>query len=271
MTKIRRGSAAAAAAAVPTTSNQRRFLGSDVALHGTLSSSLSLSSSSAYFVESSRKAALGHQRRILCLFFTSLLILLIFICIGKLQSSSDLLLHVHVDKKQSNRIIVERTNHATAPGADINSSADKDERKQKQANSCDGGCLTTHVLDAANGIPAEGMRVELYRIQKTKDEQNQYAGGGTKAKKLGTFTTNADGRIDGSSLMSGNDLIAGTYELMFHVSEYFDSRIEVDTKRRDAIPFLSTVPIRFGVDDSTMHCHIPLLVSKYSYSTYRGS
>ena len=275
MNKIRSGQAVSAAA-LPTTSNQRRFVGSpDFALLGS-------SSSSAYFVESSRKAALGYQRRVLCLVLVSPLGLLIFVvAVGKPPQSSDLLLGPNEDgnsrtaKKQSSRITAERTTQAEETGADIISSADINEAKQKQTYSCNGGCLTTHVLDTANGIPAEGMGISLYRIQiahASKDEQNQYADG-ERRTKLGTFTTNADGRIDGSSLLSGDDFIAGEYELNFHVSAYFDGRIEQQQhmKQRDGIPFLSKVPIRFGVDDATMHYHIPLLVSKYSYSTYRGS
>ena len=260
--------------------NQRRFLSSPE--HAALLGSLSSSSASAYFVESSRKAALGHQRRILCLVLVSLLGLLIFVAIDRLPHSSDLLLGRNEDgksrtgaaKKQSSRIIAERTNHAAATGVDINSSADINEAKQKQTYFCDGGCLTTHVLDTANGIPAEGMHIVLCRIQTahaSKDEESQYADGETRTK-LGTFTTNADGRIDGSSLLSGDDFFAGEYELIFHVSAYFDGRIEQQhMKQRDGIPFLSKVPIRFGVDDATMHYHVPFLVSKYSYSTYRGS
>ena len=257
--------------------SQRRFLSSPE--HADLLGSSS--SSSAYFVESSRKAAVRHQRRLLCLVLVLLLGLLVFVAVGKPPQSSDLLLGPNEDgnsrtaKKQSSRIIAERTTQAEETGADIISSADINEAKQKQTNSCDGGCLTTHVLDTANGIPAEGMGISLYRIQiahASKDEQNQYADG-ERRTKLGTFTTNADGRIDGSSLLSGDDFIAGEYELIFHVSAYFDGRIEQQQhmKQRDGIPFLSKVPIRFGVDDATMHYHIPLLVSKYSYSTYRGS
>lgn len=207
-------------------------------------------------------------------------LLICVVAVGKSPHLSDLLLGRNEDgksrtdaaKKQSSRIFAERTTQAKESGADINASADINEAKQKQTYSCDGGCLTTHILDTANGIPAEGMGISLHRIaHASKDEQNQNADGESRTK-LGTFTTNADGRIDGTSLLSGDDFIAGEYELIFHVSAYFDGRIEQQhMKQQDGIPFLSKVPIRFGVEDATMHYHIPLLVSKYSYSTYHGS
>ncbi len=116
------------------------------------------------------------------------------------------------------------------------------------------GRLTTHVLDTHGGTPAAGMRVELYRL----DE-----GGHTP---LADVTTNVDGRCDGP-LLSGEALRPGRYELRFHVGAYFAAR-------GLALPdptFLDVVPVRFGVADAAGHYHVPLLVSPWAYSTYRGS
>lgn len=113
------------------------------------------------------------------------------------------------------------------------------------------GRLTTHVLDTATGRPAEGMTITLR------------SGDGTEIK---TVVTNADGRVD-SPLLIGADLIVGTYELLFHVGEYLDR-----TSPGLAEPkFLDLIPLRFGVSDATAHYHVPLLLSPYGYSTYRGS
>ncbi|KAL7553256.1 hypothetical protein ACHAWF_016564 [Thalassiosira exigua] len=123
------------------------------------------------------------------------------------------------------------------------------------------GYLTCHVLDTANGAPASGMRVELYRIEE---------GGSNNPPRrmpLNSFVTNADGRLDGPAL-SGTDFRAGRYEWVFHVGEYFARN---PSSRVASVPFLDEVPVRFGVDDSTEHYHVPLLVSPWSYSTYRGS
>ena len=115
------------------------------------------------------------------------------------------------------------------------------------------GRLTTHVLDTASGVPAQGMRVELHRL-----------GGAPQA--LATIDTNADGRA-GAPLLEGGTLQPGHYELRFHAAAYFRAR---GTALPDP-PFLDVVVIRFGIADATQHYHVPLLVSPWSYSTYRGS
>ncbi len=114
------------------------------------------------------------------------------------------------------------------------------------------GRLTTHVLDTARGVPASGMRIELL----------QGKGAGTA---LLSVTTNADGRTD-TPLLEGPELAPGTYQLVFHVGEYFRGRGDPDAGR-----FLSDVPVVFVVDDPAGRYHVPLLVSPWSYSTYRGS
>jgi 5-hydroxyisourate hydrolase len=116
------------------------------------------------------------------------------------------------------------------------------------------GKLTTHVLDTANGKPAAGMKIDLCKIERA----------GTAVLK--TVTTNNDGRVD-QPLLEGDDLLVGIYELVFHVGDYF-AHISGDTTRPR---FLDLVPIRFGVSDHNAHYHVPLLVSRFAYSTYRGS
>ena len=109
--------------------------------------------------------------------------------------------------------------------------------------------LSTHVLDTANGKPAAGVRVHLYRADQLLVE--------TK--------TNADGRTD-APLLSGETLLTGSYRLEFSIGEYFRSLGNPDAQR-----FLDIVPIQFSVDDPSSGYHVPLLVSPWSYSTYRGS
>jgi 5-hydroxyisourate hydrolase len=116
------------------------------------------------------------------------------------------------------------------------------------------GKLTTHVLDTASGKPAAGMRVELHRLD----------GGGRKTL-LGDAATNDDGRLP-QPLLSGEALTAGTYRLLFHVGDYFAARGNADARR-----FLHVVPILFAIEDPAANYHVPLLVSPWSYSTYRGS
>ncbi|MBB5702292.1 5-hydroxyisourate hydrolase [Ochrobactrum daejeonense] len=113
------------------------------------------------------------------------------------------------------------------------------------------GRLTTHVLDTASGKPAANLRIELRRIE------NQ------QAEAIREIRTNDDGRCN-EPLLSGEELRAGVYELLFHVGEYFG-------KAEGAMPFLDVVPLRFGISDEKAHYHVPLLVSPFSYSTYRGS
>ncbi len=109
--------------------------------------------------------------------------------------------------------------------------------------------LTTHVLDTARGRPAAGVPVELARL----------ADGGREV--LARATTNADGRVDAP--LAG-ELASGEYELVFTVGGYFAGEAADP-------PFLDRIPIRFGIADPAAHYHIPLLVSPWSYSTYRGS
>ncbi|MDZ4687464.1 MAG: hydroxyisourate hydrolase [Planctomycetaceae bacterium] len=115
------------------------------------------------------------------------------------------------------------------------------------------GRLSTHVLDISAGRPAAGVRIELHRV---------IAG---RTELLKTATTNADGRTD-APLLIGDELRAGTYQLSFHVGEYFTAAQSADARR-----FLDVVPIVFLVADATADYHVPLLVSPWSYSTYRGS
>lgn len=128
------------------------------------------------------------------------------------------------------------------------------------------GFLTTHVLDTANGVPAAGMRIELFRIE------------GEGRSLIKTVETNSDGRTD-EPLIPRGEFERGTYELLFHVGEYFRHREsppalgggDYFADEEGHIPFLELVPIRFGVADAESHYHVPLLTSPWSYSTYRGS
>ena len=115
--------------------------------------------------------------------------------------------------------------------------------------------LTTHVLDTALGKPAEGLTIDLFRIE------------GDVRTHLKTVVTNSDGRVDGGPILIGDSFVAGTYELLFHAGDYLRAS-------GVALPepaFLDLVPIRFGIADTTAHYHVPLLISPYGYSTYRGS
>lgn len=116
------------------------------------------------------------------------------------------------------------------------------------------GHLSTHVLDVAAGRPAVGVAIELHRL----------APDGT-AERLATAVTNADGRTDGP-LLEGPALSAGTYELRFAVGAHF-----AKTGAGGDHPFLDVVPVRFGVADPDGRYHVPLLITPWSYSTYRGS
>jgi 5-hydroxyisourate hydrolase len=118
------------------------------------------------------------------------------------------------------------------------------------------GLLTTHVLDTAKGRPAAGMRVELARTDENGDRL-----------VLKTARTNSDGRTD-APLLEGDELVHGVYEIVFDVGEYFAGQPEVGSADP---PFLGRVPVRFGIADPSVHYHIPLLTSPWSYSTYRGS
>jgi len=111
--------------------------------------------------------------------------------------------------------------------------------------------LSTHVLDLTSGRPAPGMRVDLFRRDSAASIH------------VKTVTTNADGRTD-APLLSEAEMAAGAYELVFHVKSYFASR-------GIASPFLDEVPIRFTIADASAGYHVPLLVTPWSYNTYRGS
>jgi 5-hydroxyisourate hydrolase len=118
------------------------------------------------------------------------------------------------------------------------------------------GRLTTHVLDTAQGRPATGMAVELWQL----------APDGAGRTLLKIVTTTADGRTE-EPLLDGGELMAGVYELVFVVGAYFTAQGLPATTP----PFLDRVPVRFGVADPAAHYHVPLLVSPWAYSTYRGS
>jgi 5-hydroxyisourate hydrolase len=105
--------------------------------------------------------------------------------------------------------------------------------------------LTTHVLDTTRGVPAAGMKIELW----SRDP----------AHLIKSITTNPDGRSD-EPLLAGDELKVGDYELIFLVGDYFGEK-----------RFLDRVPVRFTIDDATAKYHVPLLVSPWGYSTYRGS
>jgi len=112
--------------------------------------------------------------------------------------------------------------------------------------------LSTHVLDTMHGVPAGGMKVSLFTTQ------------GGRAALVKAFTLNADGRNPDGPLYDNASLKAGTYRLVFEVAAYFKARGVV-------LPFLDQVSLDFGVADTGSHYHVPLLVSPWSYSTYRGS
>ena len=114
--------------------------------------------------------------------------------------------------------------------------------------------LTTHVLDTARGRPAHGVRVELWSLD------------GPQPRLLQTGVTNGDGRTD-TPLLDGEGMRAGQYELVFCVGDYFAKA----GLASDQGNFLDRVPVRFGIMDTASSYHIPLLVSPWSYTTYRGS
>jgi 5-hydroxyisourate hydrolase len=111
------------------------------------------------------------------------------------------------------------------------------------------GALTTHVLDVAQGRPAGGVSVELWRDD----------------VRIAAAVTNADGRTD-EPLVAPGALAVGVYELRFAVGAYFAGGGNMSDP-----PFLDIVPVRFGIADAAAHHHVPLLVTPWSYSTYRGS
>jgi 5-hydroxyisourate hydrolase len=115
------------------------------------------------------------------------------------------------------------------------------------------GKLTTHVLDTAAGKPAAAMRIELHRLES-----------GNKIR-LNDQITNRDGRTD-EPMLASEKMAAGHYRLLFHVADYFAS-----IGSPDAGKFLDVVPVLFRIDDVSANYHVPLLVSPWAYSTYRGS
>ncbi|MFN3507875.1 MAG: hydroxyisourate hydrolase [Allorhizobium sp.] len=115
--------------------------------------------------------------------------------------------------------------------------------------------LTTHVLDTALGKPAQGLRIQLMRMN------------GEEAELIKTVFTNDDGRVDGGPMLAGDEFQVGQYELLFHAGDYLKGTGTTLTEP----PFLDVIPIRFGISDTTAHYHVPLLLSPYGYSTYRGS
>ena len=118
------------------------------------------------------------------------------------------------------------------------------------------GKLTTHVLDTAHGCPATSISLELWCVDVQSGQKTL----------LKTIVTNADGRTDAPLLVDA-DLTVGVYELVFKVGEYFARFSDANC----APPFLDRIPLQFGIADPTAHYHVPLLVSPWSYSTYRVS
>lgn len=116
------------------------------------------------------------------------------------------------------------------------------------------GWLTTHVLDTARGCPAKGVKIALYRLQ------------GADRQLLAETVTNADGRTD-APILGKADFATGQYELVFFAGDYLRASGAVSS---DPL-FLDEIPIRFGMSDAAAHYHVPLLLSPYGYSTYRGS
>jgi len=112
--------------------------------------------------------------------------------------------------------------------------------------------LTTHVLDVFSGKPGKDIKVDLYFIE------------GQKKVKINSLQLNNDGRAD-KPLVENENFKVGKYELVFFVGEYFKNITDLDP-----IPFLDEVVIRFGISNNKEHYHVPLLVSPWSYSTYRG-
>ena len=115
------------------------------------------------------------------------------------------------------------------------------------------GFLTTHVLDTARGCPAAGLKIELFAVE------------GDARRLLKPLVTNADGRTD-EQILPADAFATGSYELLFHAGAYLDA-VGVPP---EAPRFLDIIPIRFGMSEAS-HYHVPLLLSPFGYSTYRGS
>jgi len=112
--------------------------------------------------------------------------------------------------------------------------------------------LTTHCLDTYSGKPAAGIKVDVYTVSGKKE-------------KINSTTLNNNGRSD-KALLEGSNFKEGEYELIFFVGDYFKN-----IPNLPKIPFLNEVVIRFGISNTKEHYHVPLLVSPWAYSTYRGS
>ena len=115
------------------------------------------------------------------------------------------------------------------------------------------GYLTTHVLDIYNGIPGKGIKGAIFRIE------------GENKKKIKEFELNKDGRSE-NPILEKNEFNTGKYELIFYCGEYFNNFVDIEKPF-----FVDDVIIRFGINEIDQHYHVPLLVSPWSYSTYRGS
>ncbi len=116
------------------------------------------------------------------------------------------------------------------------------------------GYLTTHVLDTARGCPAAGLKIALYKVA------------GNSHRKIIEMVTNADGRTD-TPILPKAAFAAGQYELVFFAGDYLDATGTPPESPR----FLDQIPIRFGISDEAAHYHVPLLLSPFGFSTYRGS
>ena len=114
------------------------------------------------------------------------------------------------------------------------------------------GRLTTHVLDISNGCPGAAIRIDLFRVGQTE--------------AISSAITNTDGRCP-KPLLEDDSFAAGEYELVFHAGDYFNEKGQADGTHR----FLDRVVIRFGINEENQHYHVPLLLSPFGYSTYRGS
>tara|TARA_B100000029_G_scaffold139907_1_gene135062 strand:+ start:156 stop:503 length:348 start_codon:yes stop_codon:yes gene_type:complete len=112
--------------------------------------------------------------------------------------------------------------------------------------------LTTHCLDTFSGKPAKGVKVDVYFIS-------------DKRQKINSVILNDNGRTD-KPLVEGNNFKEGNYELIFFIGDYFKKKVDLPKT-----PFLNEVVLKFGISNSKEHYHVPLLVSPWSYSTYRGS
>ena len=114
--------------------------------------------------------------------------------------------------------------------------------------------LTTHVLDTSQGKPANKLKIELFKIEKSEKIY------------INSFLTNDDGRVD-TPLIKEDELEISTYEILFYAGEY----LKIQNPKLKSSLFLDIIPIRFNVTNNKVHYHVPLLLSPYSYSTYRGS